>query len=322
MVTKMDTIILTEPEDFPKNGLTLLEQMGIVILGPLSRAELLQHAKQATILFIRLGHYIDKEFILSAPHLKVIVTSTTGLNHIDVEFCQSRNITVLSLRGETEFLETISPTADLTFGLILSLIRQIPQSITHVCEGGWDRNLFKGRDLRERVLGIYGYGRIGRKVARMGLAFDMRVIAYDVAGKNYDEGVEKVSEQYLLSHSDIISIHVLHDDQNDGLFSAEKFESMKNGAYFINTARGELIDELALLSTLKNGHLAGAALDVINNEHLLSSKENIHNNPLINYASQNSNLLITPHIGGASIDSMARVENFMVLKLQQWMNMQ
>lgn len=321
MVTKMDTIILTEPEGFPKDGLALLEQIGSVIQGPLSRAELLQHAKHATILFIRLGHHIDKELISAAPHLKAIVTSTTGLNHIDVEFCHSRHITVLSLRGESEFLETISPTADLTFGLILSLIRKIPQSITHVCEGGWDRNLFKGSDLRGMVLGIYGYGRIGRKVARMGLAFDMRVIAYDTVEKNYDEGVEKVSEQYLLTNSDIISIHVLHDGQNDGLFSAEKFESVKNGAYFINTARGELIDESALLSSLKSGHLAGAALDVINNEHLLCNKENIHNNPLINYASQNSNLLITPHIGGASIDSMARVENFMVHKLQQWMNM-
>lgn len=306
-------IVLTEPLDFPAEATYVLQRAGRMTLGPFTRMELLSLVADATVLFVRLGHNIDREILSSAPQLRYIVTATTGLNHIDLDAAQEKGIEVLSLKGETEFLETISPTADLTFGLILSLVRNIPAAVSHTQSGFWNRDLFKGYDLRGRTLGIYGCGRIGRKVARMGQAFDMNVIAYDIAPQDLS-AVEFIKEAELLSHSDILSLHIPYEDKLKSFFDAAKFSQMKKGSYFINTARGELVNESALLSALDDGTIKGAALDVLDGEYG-ADKNWANSNALIQYATQHSNLIITPHIGGASYDSMARVEIFMAEKL-------
>ncbi len=306
----VEKILITEPEDFPTQALETLKKLGEVSFGPFTQDELIKKVSGVSVLYVRLGHAIDANVLNAAPNLKTIVTATTGLNHIDTQLAESRGIKILSLRGESEFLETISPTADLTFGLILSLTRHIHTASQDVLSGNWNRDAFKGIDLKGRTLGIYGLGRIGRKVAKMGLAFDMKVIAYDIDPEGRMEGVDIVSETHLLKTADILSMHVLHHPELDGFFNAEKFAAMKDGSYFINTARGELVDENALLTALQNHKLAGAALDVISDEQ---NKKSHH--PLITYAQQHHNLLITPHIGGASIDSMQRVELFMAQKL-------
>lgn len=306
-------ILLTEPEGFPEEAERLLQQAGAVVRGPFSGAQLHDQIADCTVLFVRLGHNIDKNLLEKASGLKAVVTATTGLNHIDLDYCKENDIAVLSLKGETDFLETISPTADLTFGLILSLMRNIPAAAAHTEAGNWDRDLFKGYDLRGKTLGVYGCGRVGRKVARMALAFDMNVVAYDIAPPDFGH-VQFVDEDTLLAKSDIVSLHIPYEKTLYSFFNAKHFARMKDKAFFINTARGELIDETHLLAALNSGKLAGAALDVLDGEYN-ANKDWVTKNPLIAYAGNNNNLIITPHIGGASHDSMVRVENFMAAKL-------
>ena len=314
MVETQEKILVTEPEDYPQTAMRILQDMGDITCGPFSREELESSIQEATILIVRLGHDINKKILEKAKNLTTIVTATTGLNHIDLDYAIEREISVLSLKGETALLETISPTADLTFGLILSLIRKIPAASADVTQAKWNRDSFKGYDLRGKTLGIYGLGRIGRKVARMGKAFDMKVIAYDIEQKN-ESDVNSVDENTVLKESDILSLHIPYDESLKSFFGQEKFSFMKNGSYFINTARGELVNEIALLKVLQSGHIAGAALDVLDGEYG-ADDEWLKSHPLIQYASKNNRLLITPHIGGASHDSMQRVEIFMAEKLK------
>lgn len=317
MVERSANILLVEPQDFPVEAETVLNTVGTMTKGPFSRDELKVAVRDADIIIVRLAHMIDRDLIADAHNLKAIVTATTGLNHIDLNYAEERGIEVLSLKGETAFLETVSPTADLTFGLILSLLRHIPSATQDVLDCRWNRDDYKGYDLRGKTLGIYGLGRIGRKVARMALAFDMNVIAYDIAPKPMD-GVSFVSEQALLGAADIVSLHIPYGDNLKSFFDANKFGQMKQSAYFINTARGELVDEDALLNALTQKRIAGAALDVLDSEYG-ASEAWLKSHPLIEYAVRNKNLLITPHIGGASYDSMARVEIFMAEKLKQFL---
>ena len=310
-------IIITEPTDFPTDALAQLNGVGRVTIGPFTRESLKGAIADADVLIVRLGHLIDDEILAVAPKLKFIVTATTGLNHVDVMSAEGRGIRVLSLRGETEFLKTISPTAELTMGLILSLIRHIPAAVAAVNTGAWNRDDFKGQDLEGKTLGLFGYGRIGRKVARMATAFGMTVLAYDLVTDNPDPNAVFVSEEELLRRADILSIHVLHTEKTDRIFGVRQFAMMKKGALFINTARGEVIDEDNLLKNLQSSHIGGAALDVVTDEY--SGQANwMEMSPLIAYARQNSNLIITPHIGGASIDAMAKVERFMVARLLEY----
>jgi len=246
--------------------------------------------------------------------LKIIVTPTTGLNHIDLREAQRQDIKVLSLQGETEFLNDIRATAEHTVGLMLSLLRRIPSAVVDVKKGGWDRDRFKGRELYGKTIGIVGYGRLGRIVGKYLQAFDARILAHEphINQKATDSGISTVGLDDLLQNSDIVTLHVSLSDRTRSFFGKEQFSKMKPGAWFINTARGELIDETALLDALRSGQLAGAAVDVLCGEQ----HDGKMNHPLVAYAREHDNLLITPHIGGCTVESMEKTEVFMARKLR------
>jgi D-3-phosphoglycerate dehydrogenase len=249
----------------------------------------------------------------AAPRLKTIVTPTTGLNHIDLNEAHRRGITVLSLQGETEFLNDIRATAEHTVGLMLSLLRRVPSAVGDVQKGNWDRDLFKGHELFAKTIGIIGYGRLGRIVAKYLRAFDARILVSDphFDQATLDPGISAVGLDDLLQESNIVSLHVSLSDRTRSFFGKEQFSKMKPGGWFVNTARGELIDEMALLDALRSGQLAGAALDVLCGEH----QNVMENHPLVAYVREHDNLLITPHIGGCTLESMEKTEMFMAKKL-------
>jgi D-3-phosphoglycerate dehydrogenase len=310
-------ILVAEPSGFSSAALTLLRRAGRVILNDLDRPELLQAVAPVDVLWVRLRHRIDEELIERATRLKVVVTPTTGLNHLDLEELACRNIRVLSLRGETEFLKTIHATAEHTVGLVLSLIRHIPQARAHVIGGGWDRDPFRGTELSGKTVGIVGYGRLGRIVSRLFVAFESRVLASDphVCVTDVDPGVRIVPLPELLQQSDIISVHVNLYAETTGFFTREHFAQMKRGAWFVNTARGELVDEDALLEALQSGNLRGAAVDVLSQE----SPAGMGDHPLVRYARGHTNLLVTPHIGGCTLESMEKTELHMARKLCEFL---
>jgi len=266
--------------------------------------------------FLRLGVYFGEEMMEACPRLRYLITPTTGLNHIDLEAAERRGIRVLSLRGETSFLESIRSTAEHTMALLLALIRRLPAATRSVEEGHWEREPFLGRELSGRCLGIIGYGRLGRLVARYAQAFFLDVLAYDLRDEAFSrlpEGVEKASLEELLRRSDFVSLHIPGTAENVGFMGADRFAQMKKGAFFINTSRGEVVDEGALLAALQSGHLAGAALDVLAGDSSWEGRVP-EGHPLVAFAKSNPQLIITPHIGGYARESLDGTRLFMINK--------
>lgn len=267
---------------------------------------------------MRLAHQLDSELLNNATNLRYIVSPTTGLNHIDLNECNKRNINVLSLKGETEFLDNIYATAEHTWALLLTLVRKIPQAVNSVCDNQWNRDSYKGHELHGKTIGVIGLGRIGRKIVKYAEAFEMRILATDIVENKKMCNVQMVSLNDLLRESDVVSLHADYNSNNHSFLTHEHFKIMKRSSLFINTARGELVDERALLDALKNGLIAGAAIDVIANE----TNGGLTDNKMIKYANYQSNLIITPHIGGATYESMQKTEIFMANKLKSIINME
>jgi phosphoglycerate dehydrogenase-like enzyme len=206
----------------------------------------------------------DADLLGRLDALRLLVTTGPGNASIDMAAAARLGITVC----RTGIL--MSPTAEMTWALILALVRQLPEADRHVRSGGWQTTV--GTELAGKTLGLLGLGRLGQRVARIGLAFEMAVIAWsqnldpDLAR---DLGVEPVATiDDLLTRSDVLSVHLRLSDRTRGLVGARELGLMKPGAYLVNTSRGPIVDEDALLETLRSGHLGGAGLDVFDHEPL------------------------------------------------------
>jgi D-3-phosphoglycerate dehydrogenase / 2-oxoglutarate reductase len=307
-MSEMLDILIAEANGFSPEAAEILQQIGNVTLADLDRRELLEAVSLADVLWIRLRHQIDAEVMNRAARLKFILSPTTGLNHIDAEEAERRGIRIFSLRGEAKFLENVRATAELTVLLTLALLRQLSAATTHVLNGQWNRELFKGYELSGKTIGVIGYGRLGRLVARYFNAFDACILAADPKLQNgTDEVATLLPVQEVLQASDIVTLHVDLTPATRRFFGKTHFEAMKNGAYFINTARGQLVDEEALLKALTSGRITGAALDVLTGE----DPSGMATHPLVAYARHHRNLLITPHLGGCTFESMEKTEVFL-----------
>lgn len=272
--------------------------------------------KITEILVVRLALTVDKKLINSMPKLKIIATSTTGLNHIDTDYAAKKGIKIISLRGETSFLKNIPSTAEETMGLIIALMRRLLWAFEDVKAGRWRTNEWVGHQLKDKTLGLLGFGRLGKLVAGYARAFRMKVIASDPYASSAvmkKLGAQKVTETELFKKADIVSLHVLLTDKTKNMIGEKHLQLMKPTAYLINTARGELIAEGALEKALKEKWIAGAAVDVMRNER----EDGIHlkNNALLKYAKQNKNLIIVPHIGGTTREAMDITQEFLADKV-------
>jgi len=309
-------ILNAEPLGYSPKAREVLNQLGQLTERELSRVELVKELSDYEVLVVRLAHQIDQEIIDSGTRLEVIVTATTGLDHIDLEYAQQRAITVLSLRGEYEFLRTISATSEHTMALLLALLRRIAPAFSAVQRGIWDRDAFRGNELDGKIIGIIGLGRVGQKIAKYGLAFGMEIIAFDPYRTDWMEGVRRASELGEVTRScDILSLHVPLNAETEGMIGADELSELSPHAVLINTSRGQLVDEDALVQALKERRLAGAAIDVMSNERDFHRRDQ---SPLLTFAKTHDNLLITPHIAGATHESMAKTEIFMSLKLRDF----
>lgn len=309
-------ILNAEPENYSPQAVEILRTAGDVRLEQQDRAGLLAAVSDIDALIVRLAFQIDEEVLAAAPRLRAVVSATTGLDHIDLAAAERRGVKVLSLRGEEDFLRSIPATAELTWGLLLSLTRNIPAAFGSVLAGKWQRDQYKGHDLAGRRLGILGLGRIGQMAARYGLAFGMKVLAYDPIPTRRMEGVVQLeSMDELLRQSDILSIHVPLNSSTERLIGRRELSLLPAGALLINTSRGDVLDETALAEALVSGRIAGAALDVLSNERSAA----LDSSPLIRYARTHPNLILTPHIGGATYESMAATEIYMAKKLTEFL---
>lgn len=314
----MIRILNAEPENYSPKAGALLRELGELHEEACTRARLLELIPDFDVLIVRLGHRVDRELLSRAGRLRVVLTATTGLNHIDLETCRQRGVEVLCLKGERDFLDTLTATAELTWALLLGLIRRLPAAHEHVLAGGWDRNRFRGRQLQEKTLGILGFGRLGSIVAEYGRAFRMEVLACDPFVSTLPDWVEQVPLPELLGRADVLSLHVDLNKDTERLLGLEAFDRIKPGALLINTSRGELIDESAMLGALESGRLAGAGLDVLDGE-AQKHPDWPRNNPVWRYAQTHDNVVFAPHVGGATQESMAQTELFMARKLGRFL---
>ena len=246
-----------------------------------------------------LKYKLRAETVAACPRLKLVATPTTGRDHLPVKKLEETGILLFSLREDPELLKKITSTAELTWGLLLALVRRLVPAVLDVRQGYWRRECFAGSQLAGKTLGVIGYGRLGRMVANYGLAFGMNVLCCDTKDAlDVAPGVHRTGLEDLLKSSDVVSLHIHLDPANRGFFDTAKFDMMKPGAIFLNSARGGLIDEEALLAALRSGKISAAGLDV-----LACEWSDMGENILVQYAKAHDNLIITPHCGGASKDA-------------------
>ena len=244
---------------------------------------------------------ITHELIAITSNFRIISTATTGCDHIDKTVLSNNSIAVKTLREDEELLNNLTPAAEHTWALLLSLIRNLCGAVSHVNAGLWDREQFPGMMLEGKTLGIVGCGRLGQKVASFGKAFGMDVIGYDPYLGSWPAFIIPKTIQEVFSSSHVISIHVHVTPDTRGLISRDLLNSMKQGTFIINTSRGQIIDERALLDSLLSGQTGGAGLDVLDGE------PNISKHNLVDYARNNHNLLISPHCAGYAPEAVNKV---------------
>uniref|UniRef100_A0A7C1J855 D-3-phosphoglycerate dehydrogenase n=1 Tax=Ammonifex degensii TaxID=42838 RepID=A0A7C1J855_9THEO len=278
-------------------GLAVLKEAPDVELDirpKISPEELLAIIPDYDALIVRSATKVTSAVLERARKLKIIGRAGVGVDNIDVRAATARGIIVANAPGGN----TIAA-AEHTMGMMLALARNIPEANARLKAGIWDKDSLVGVELRHKVLGVVGIGRVGSEVAKRALAMEMEVIAYDPyipAERVKELGVQMVSLDTLLRRADFITIHIPLSKENYHLLNEEAFAKMKPGVRIINCARGGIIDEAALYVALKEGKVAGAALDVFEQEPLTQS-------PLFALP----NVVVTPHLGASTVEAQRGV---------------
>lgn len=301
---------ILEKKDFSQKAIAILKKIDQVEF--FDGANLEKFVQDKEIIFLRLKYFIGKKILDRAGKLKFICSPTTGLNHLDLVEIKKRNITVLSLGGENKFLFNIRATPEHTFGLLLSLLRNYKKAFLNRKNTAWDRDKFKGYEISGKNIGIIGFGRIGKILAKYFSVFGAKVFFYDINSKIKPYyGAAKINKlEALIKKCDVLLLCASFDKKNEKFFNKKYINLLKN-KYFINTARGELVDEEYLIKKIKENHFRGVALDVISNE---TGKNNL--NKFIDLT-ENRNFILTSHISGATFESMCNTEEFLVKKLKK-----
>ncbi len=281
--------------EIPEKGLSQIRQESDAVEvfrgdSPIPRARLEDGIQDADGLLCLLTDRIDRSLMERASNLKVISNYAVGYDNIDVDAATEHGILVTNTPGVLT-----RATAELTWALLLSTVRRVVEADQFVREDryrGWSPTLFRGLELGGKTLGIFGAGRIGQAVGRKAGAFDMSICYCSRSRKKEFEqetGATYMEQDQLLSGSDVLTLHCPSTPETRGLLDEQALRKMKEGAYLINTARGDVVDESALVTLLEEGHLAGAGLDVFEEE------PDVHPGLV-----ELDNVVLLPHIGSAT----------------------
>ncbi len=285
-------VVVADP--LPRDGLALLEEHCHLIDAAGANLETLKRdlLPAADALIVRSRVKVTADLIAAAPRLRVIGRAGVGVDNIDLEAATERGIVVVNVAdGNTVAV------AEHVFALLLALVRRLVPAAASLRQGRWERNRFVGEELRGKVMGLVGFGRIGQEVAQRARAFGMAVLAYDPyvpAARIRQLGAEPAALDDLLARADVVSVHTPLTPATRNLIDAGALARMRPGAYLIHTARGGIVDEQALYQALAEGRLAGAGLDVFATEPPGES-------PLLELP----NVVATPHLGGSTREAQA-----------------
>ncbi len=255
---------------------------------------------------------LDAARLRRAQSLRAVFTATTGANHIDSAALENRGIPLFTLKGQRDVLHRVNAAAELSWLLLMACARGLRGAIEHVMDGGWDRTQFPGLQLRGRTLGILGCGRNGCWMAAYGNAFGMEVLGCDPAIAEWPHGIVRCEYDDLLRRADAIGIHVTYSHETENLVGARELALMKPGAILINTSRGQIVDEDAVVAAIDSGRLRGYGTDVI------ATEPDIARSPVWQRARVDRRIIVTPHIGGFSPDALAVVLAFTAQRIVQW----
>jgi glyoxylate reductase len=294
----------------PKAGLTLLQETGVdVVVGQgedeqgIDRDALLEGVRRSDVLVSLLTEQVDREVLEANPALLGVANYAVGFDNIDLDVATELGLPVTNTPGVLT-----DTTADFTWALLMAVARRVPECHAYMKDGRykiWAPNLLLGADVspggsgRRKVLGIVGFGRIGRAVTRRAKGFDMEVLAHDPFSRSDIEGapdVEWAELDSLLEQSDFVTMHTTLTADTHHLIGEAQLRRMKPTAYLINVSRGSVIDEAALVRALREGWIAGAALDVYENEPTLTSG-----------LAELPNVVLSPHVASASRDTRDRM---------------
>ena len=280
-------------------GIVLLQQRPefevVVLPKRLTEAELLPIVADAVAMVVRSETKVSKKVLEAAPKLRVVGRAGVGVDNVDVEAATQRGVVVMN----TPAGNTIT-TAELTFTMLLSLARKVPQAHGTMVAGKWDRKQFQGVELSGKTLGVLGMGRIGTEVAKRAIAFGMRVVGYDpflTEARAKGLGIELATElDMVYREADFITVHMPVTEQTKGMLNTAAFSKMKPGVRIVNCARGEIIVENDLIAALDSGKVAAAGLDVFIVEPLAAD------HPF----RKHPNLILTPHLGASSEEAQEK----------------
>lgn len=294
-------------DSIDEKGIGILKNAGLIVdyLPEISNQELIAKVKDYDVIIVRSRTKITKEVIDNATKAKIIARVGVGLDNIDTAEAQKKNVEVINA-GEA----SVNAVSELVLGLMLSMSRNLSTANNATKQGKWIKKDLIGVELKGKYLGIIGLGKIGRNVARLARGLRMNLIGYDVVpiDKNFAQEVSLITTDLktLIESSDYITCHVPYTEQTKHLINNEMLSKMKNGSYLINTSRGEVIDEQALVDCLKNKKIGGAALDVYETEPP-TNKELL----------ELDNLICTPHIGAQTKEGQELASSVIAEKIIQ-----
>ena len=271
----------------------------------LTDADLIQKVSDADILLLS-NRPLSRWVIEACPNLKLICVAFTGIDHVDQETCKARGIILHNAAGYA-----VHAVSELAFGLIVAVLRRIVSADGTVRAGGDNREM-TGHELFGKTLGVVGCGAIGLQVARLGNAFGCRVLGFERHLLRIDDvAIEQVELDELLSRSDIVSLHLALTAETRGFIGREQLARMKPSAILINTARGPVVDQSALIEALHQNRLAGAGIDVFDVEPPLPTKHPIFTAP---------NTVLLPHVGFETVEAMSAKADIALRHLEDFLN--
>jgi phosphoglycerate dehydrogenase-like enzyme len=301
-IGQSETAIRSRLGDLPEKGghhLFIFDTRG------LNDADLIQKVRDADILLLS-NRPLSREVIEACPNLKLICVAFTGIDHVDQDACKARGIILHNAAGYA-----VHAVSELAIGLMIALLRRVVSADATIRAGG-DNRLLLGNELFGKTLGVVGCGAIGLQVARLGNAFGCQVLGFERHLHRADDvAIQHVELDELLSRSDIVSLHLPLTTETRGFIGPEQFARMKRSAILINTARGPVVDQSALLEALHQNRLAGAGIDVFDQEPPLPTTHPIFKAP---------NTVLLPHIGFETVEAMSAKADIALHHLENFLS--
>lgn len=316
-------------QDYLKDKLKTIKKLSPVFFSKSLDNSILNKIKSTEVLCVFVWSQIDERIINKLPNLKFVSTMSTGFDHIDLDTCKAKEIKVSNVPFYGD-----NTVAEHTFALILALTRKLPESIERTRQGNFTLDGLQGADLKDKIIGIIGLGHIGTKVAEIANGFGMKILATDPKKDLKLKKKLKIQYKelnYLLNNSDVISLHAPYNKETHHLINKTNINKIKKGALLINTSRGGLIDSEALITALDKDILAGAGIDVLEEECFIKEEKELLTKPFQktcdlrtvlrgHILTHNKKVLVTPHNAFNSKEALQRILDTTVENIKGYLN--